>query len=161
VPSVLLGPFIFDGKYLMATNTKLTAIFTVSRGTSGFRVLWTIALVVSVLFTTSLGAEDRPHSATSNFQSLEQDSVHTSTVHNYESEAQRANDALLITEVKKALADDGVTANRAVVVDCDHGTILLNGIVGSFADAQRAARVARNVDGVAAVKNDLKWPRTF
>jgi osmotically-inducible protein OsmY len=64
---------------------------------------------------------------------------------------------LLITEVKRALADVGVTAYRAGVVDCDHRTILLNGIIGSSADAQRAATIARDVDGVIAVKNNLKW----
>ena len=94
-----------------------------------------------------------------NFESSKRDSVDTSAVHNYESQALRANDALLITEVKKALADDGVTAYRAVVVDCDHGTILLSGVVGSPADARHAARVAGEVDGVVAVKNELKWPQ--
>jgi hyperosmotically inducible periplasmic protein len=105
-----------------------------------------------------LCAQDLPASAISEFKSTEQDSVHSSTIHNYQSEADRANDALLITEVKAALADDGVTADRAVVVDCDHGTISLNGVVGSFADAQRAAAITRNVDGVVAVRNELKWP---
>jgi osmotically-inducible protein OsmY len=94
---------------------------------------------------------------TDSFKSLEQDSVHTSTIHNYQSDPERANDALLITEVKKAIADDGVAAYRAIVVDCDHGTISLDGIVGSAADAQQAATVARNVDGVAAVRNNLNW----
>ena len=84
--------------------------------------------------------------------------MHTSTIHNYQSEAERANDALLITEVKKALADEGVAAYRAVVVDCDHGTVSLDGVVGSSADAQQAATIAYNVDGVVSVKNNLKWP---
>jgi osmotically-inducible protein OsmY len=106
----------------------------------------------------SVHAQELLPTATYSFKSSEQDSVHTSTIHNYQSEAERANDALLITEVKKALADDGVAAYRAIVVDCDHGTISLDGIVGSAADAQWAATVARNVDGVVAVKNNLKWP---
>lgn len=142
----------------MATNTKLIPIFKISRGTSGFLALSTIALIISVLFATILRAQELPASTTSRFHSSEHDSVHTSTVHYYQSEAQRANDALLITGVKKALADDGVTDNRAVVVDCDHGTISLSGVVSSFADAQRAARIAGDVDGVVAVRNELKWP---
>jgi hyperosmotically inducible protein len=66
-------------------------------------------------------------------------------------------DALLITEVKTALANDGVTDGHAVVVDCDHGTVLLAGAIGSAADAQHAVVVASRVDGVVAVKNHLKW----
>ena len=68
------------------------------------------------------------------------DAVVESTLHNYQSEADRANDALLITEVKHALANDGVTAHRAVVVDCDQGTVLLSGIVGSSEDATMLLR---------------------
>ena len=121
--------------------------------------LMTTALIGCILVSASSLAEAGTPSTTFNFESSERDSVDTSAVHNYESQALRANDALLITEVKKALADDGVTAYRAVVVDCDHGTILLSGIVGSPADARHAARVAGEVDGVVAVKNELKWPQ--
>jgi hypothetical protein len=67
------------------------------------------------------------------------DAVVESTLHNYQSEADRANDALLITEVKHT-RHDGVTAHRAVVVDCDQGTILLSGIVGSSEDASMLLR---------------------
>jgi osmotically-inducible protein OsmY len=142
----------------MATDGNLNAIFNISSCISGLRALSTAILMVTVLFVASLHAQDVSPHATYNFKSSEQDSIHTSSIHSYQSEAQRANDALLITEVKKALADDGVTAYRPVVVDCDHGTILLNGIVGSSADAQHAATIARDVDGVIAVKNNLKWP---
>jgi osmotically-inducible protein OsmY len=142
----------------MVTNREPANIIDARRCVPMYRALSTAALVVAVLFSGSLYAQDLLPVATYNFNSSEKDSVHVSTVHNYESEADRANDALLITEVKKALADDGVTANRAVVVDCDHGTVSLDGIVGSAADARRAATVARNVEGVVAVKNNLKWP---
>jgi osmotically-inducible protein OsmY len=117
-----------------------------------------MAFVIGFLSVVSVYAQEVPPTTTYSFKSSEQDSVHTSTIHNYQSEAERANDALLITEVKKALADDGVAAYRAVVVDCDHGTVSLDGVVGSSADAQRAANIAHNVDGVVAVKNNLKWP---
>jgi len=49
--------------------------------------------------------------------------------HHCLSSAERANDALLITEVKNALADDGVAHDVAIVVDCDHGKILLSGVM--------------------------------
>ncbi len=89
--------------------------------------------------------------------SAEEDHAHSEATHRYSSEADRAKDALLITEVKTALADDGVTGGHAVVVDCDHGTVLLAGAIGSAADAQHAVAVASSVDGVVAVKNHLKW----
>jgi hypothetical protein len=91
------------------------------------------------------------------FHSSEEDHAHTDATHRYSSEADRANDALLITEVKTALADDGVADGHAVVVDCDHGVVHLAGVVASAADAQHAVAVASNVDGVVAVRNDLKW----
>jgi osmotically-inducible protein OsmY len=144
----------------MTSNKRLNTIFKVCRCSSylGLALLWGAALTVGILFSADLQAQNP--SGTYSYKSSELDSVHTSSVHNYASEADRANDALLITEVKKALDDDGVTAYRAVVVDCDHGTIVLNGVVGSSAAAQHAAAVARDVDGVVAVKNELRWPRS-
>ena len=87
----------------------------------------------------------------------EQDHAHSEATHRYSSAADRAKDALLITEIKSALANDGATDGHAVVVDCDHGIVLLAGAIGSAADAQRAVVVASSVDGVVAVKNHLKW----
>jgi osmotically-inducible protein OsmY len=117
-----------------------------------------VAIAVLSLRVASVYAQVQPPTtSTDNYRSSEEDQVHTSAVHKYQSEADRANDALLITEVKHALAQDGVTASRAVVVDCDHGTILLSGVVGSAEDADHAAAVARAVNGVLAVKTDLKW----
>ena len=100
-----------------------------------------------------------PSAPVSSYQShsSEEDHAHSEATHRYSSEADRAQDALLITEVKAALADDGITDGHAVVVDCDHGVVLLAGAIGSAADAQRAVAVASSVDGVVAVKNHLKW----
>jgi len=100
-----------------------------------------------------------PPSAPATYQShsSEEDHAHSQATHRYSSEADRAKDALLITEVKTALANDGVTGGHAVVVDCDHGIVLLAGAIGSEADAQHAVAVASSVDGVVAVKNHLKW----
>jgi osmotically-inducible protein OsmY len=96
---------------------------------------------------------------TSTFQSRSQEDehAHSDTIHRYSSEAARANDAMLITAVKTALESDGVTRGHAVVVDCDHGTVTLAGAVASHADAQHAAQVASNVDGVTGVNNKLTW----
>jgi osmotically-inducible protein OsmY len=100
-----------------------------------------------------------PSALVSSYQShlSEEDHAHSEATHRYTSEADRAKDALLITEVKTALANDGVTDGHAVVVDCDNGIVLLAGAIGSAADAQHAVVVASRVDGVVAVKNHLKW----
>jgi osmotically-inducible protein OsmY len=95
--------------------------------------------------------------ATYQSHSLEEDHAHSEATHHYSSEADRAKDALLITEVKTVLASDGVTDGHAVVVDCDHGTVVLAGAIGSAADAQRAVAIASRVNGVVAVKNNLEW----
>jgi osmotically-inducible protein OsmY len=142
----------------MATKRNPNTVFNVNRRLAGYQILPATALVLTALFATSSHAQYVRPTATYNFKSSELDSVHVSTVHNYQSAAQEANDALLITEVKKALADSGVAAHRAIVVDCDHGTVSLDGVVDSATDAKRAAAVTRGVDGVVAVRNNLKWP---
>jgi len=93
----------------------------------------------------------------SNSVSREHDSVNVAAEHHYNSPAERANDALLITEVKSALADDGVTDNYPVAVDCDHGKVLLSGVVKSARDAKQAGDIAAAAQGVTGVKNQLTW----
>jgi osmotically-inducible protein OsmY len=85
------------------------------------------------------------------------DGVNLEGHHHYLSAAERANDALLITEVKSALADDGVAEDSPIVVDCDHGKILLSGVMKSAEDAKRAGNIAASASGVVAVKNQLTW----
>jgi osmotically-inducible protein OsmY len=77
--------------------------------------------------------------------------------HHYQSASDRANDALLITEVKSALAEDGVADGSPIVVDCDHGKIVLSGVMKSAEDAKRAGDVAAGAAGVVAVRNQLSW----
>jgi osmotically-inducible protein OsmY len=93
----------------------------------------------------------------SNSMSREHDSVDVAAEHHYNSPAERANDALLITEVKSALADDGVADNYPVAVDCDHGKVLLSGVVKSAQDAKHAGDIAAAAQGVTGVKNQLTW----
>ena len=93
----------------------------------------------------------------SNSVSREHDSVNVAAEHHYNSPAERANDAMLITEVKSALADDGVADNYPVAVDCDHGKVLLSGVVKSQRDAKHAGEIAAAAQGVTGVKNQLTW----
>jgi osmotically-inducible protein OsmY len=88
--------------------------------------------------------------------SLEQDSAANVGHHHYASDADRAQDDLLITEVKSALAQDGISGGYPVEVDADHGTVTLSGVVASAADVKAAAEDAAEVHGVVAVKNQLR-----
>lgn len=76
--------------------------------------------------------------------------------HHYNSDAERAQDDLLITEVKSALAEDDISNGYPVEVDCDHGTITLSGLVASAEDVHDAAEDAAEVRGVVGVRNLLK-----
>ena len=100
-----------------------------------------------------------PSALVSSYQShlSEEDHAHSEATHRYSSTADRAKDALLITEVKSALADDGVAEDSPIVVDCDHGKILLSGVMKSAEDAKRAGNIAASAAGVMAVKNQLTW----
>ena len=93
----------------------------------------------------------------SNSVSREHDSVNVTGEHHYNSPAERATDAMLITEVKSALASDGVADNYPVAVDCDHGKVLLSGVVKSASDAKHAGDIAAAAQGVTGVKNQLTW----
>jgi len=107
-----------------------------------------------------LGVNVRADPATSDSSSSvsrEHDTVNVASDHHYNSPAERANDALVITEVKHALAEDGVADNYPVAVDCDHGKVLLSGVVGSARDAKHAGDIAAAAQGVTGVKNQLTW----
>jgi osmotically-inducible protein OsmY len=102
-------------------------------------------------------ARAEPGSTDSNSVSRENDSVNVNAEHHYNSPAERANDDLLITEVKSALAQDGVADGYLVAVDCDHGKILLSGVVKSARDAKHAGDIAAAAQGVTGVNDQLKW----
>jgi hypothetical protein len=114
------------------------------------------SLIGGGLLAVNARAEPGP-SDSSNSAPRENDSVNVTAEHHYNSPAERANDALLITEVKSALARDGVSDSYPVAVDCDHGKILLSGVVKSAQDAKHAGDIAAAAQGVTGVKNQLTW----
>jgi osmotically-inducible protein OsmY len=119
-----------------------------------------VAAVVSVLagshmLAGQVQAEERKSVEASS--TTDNDRVNLEAHHHYQSPADRANDALLITEVKSALADDGVAEDSPVVVDCNHRNILLSGVLKSAEAAKRAGNIAASAPGVVGVKNQLTW----
>jgi len=109
-------------------------------------------------------AQDQPAPASANSPmkithssvSLEKDSASSVGHHHYNSDAERAQDDLLIVEVKSALAKDGISNGYPVEVDADHGTVTLSGVVASADDVKAAAEDAADVRGVVAVRNLLR-----
>lgn len=129
----------------------------------GFRSLVVIGLLasVSMLAQPAHAQQDQqdasaPAASTSSI-SKEHATLSTEVKHHYNSPAERAQDDLVITEVKSALSSNGIIQGHAIEVDCDHGTVLLTGAVASAADAQQAAQIASRQQGVVGVTNQLTW----
>ena len=116
-----------------------------------------IALLIGGGLFAGNACSDPGSTDSSNSAYRENDSVNVKAEHHYNSPAERANDALLITEVKSALAHDGVADGYLVAVDCDHGKILLSGVVKSAQDAKRAGDIAAAAEGVTGVTDQLTW----
>jgi hypothetical protein len=118
------------------------------------------ALAVALLIGGGLFAANvhsQPATTDSNSAFRRNDSVNVNAEHHYNSPAERANDALLITEVKNALANDGVGDGYPVAVDCDHGKIMLSGVVKTAQDAKHAGDIAAAAEGVTGVNDQLTW----
>jgi BON domain len=82
-------------------------------------------------------APDQAQRVTHSSVSLDKDSASSVGHHHYNSDAERAQDDLVIT-------------------DADHGTVTLSGVVASTDDIKAATEDAAAVPGVVAVKNQLR-----
>jgi osmotically-inducible protein OsmY len=65
------------------------------------------------------------------------------------------DDAAITTKVKAAFAKDKDVSAMAVHVDTDKGVVRLSGDVKSSTEKVKAERLARDVEGVRAVTNNL------
>ncbi len=65
-------------------------------------------------------------------------------------------DAVITAKVKAALVKEPTLKATDITVETKGGAVQLRGSAPSRADAERAAEVAKQVDGVKAVKNDLQ-----
>ena len=66
------------------------------------------------------------------------------------------DDSMITGKVKAALIADPTTKAHQIEVETFKGTVQLSGFVDDAAARRRAGEVARNVDGVKEVKNDLR-----
>lgn len=68
---------------------------------------------------------------------------------------EQVDDAALLTSVKSALASDPITEAREINVDVNRGIVKLSGFVDSSKEQAQAVQVARSVEGVKEVQNDI------
>jgi hyperosmotically inducible protein len=67
-----------------------------------------------------------------------------------------AGDTATTSEIKAKLLADDIVPSRKVKVETTDGVVQLSGTVDSQAQVERAETIAKAVDGVKSVKNDLK-----
>ena len=139
----------------LVNSKSITAILIC--GLAGSMLVTTANAQQQIPAATVVVPSGTPELSTDKSLDVEHDKVQTSAEHHYNSPAERANDDLLITEVKSSLADQGISDGYPVEVDCDHGTIQLSGVVASADDARAAEALALNTKGVVGVQNKLTW----
>lgn len=66
------------------------------------------------------------------------------------------SDAILTGKVKASLVADKDLSAMDINVDTEKGVVMLNGFVASKAEVAKAEKVAKGVEGVTSVKNNLK-----
>ena len=74
----------------------------------------------------------------------------------HESTGQVIDDSAITTKVKKAIFDEPSLKVTQISVETYKSVVQLSGFVDSSAQIGTAASVARSVEGVVSVKNDLR-----
>ncbi|MDQ7881954.1 molecular chaperone OsmY [Atlantibacter hermannii] len=67
-----------------------------------------------------------------------------------------SGDAATTSEIKAKFLADDIVPSRKVKVETTDGVVQLSGTVESKAQSERAESIAKAIDGVKSVKNDLK-----
>jgi osmotically-inducible protein OsmY len=71
------------------------------------------------------------------------------------STGQVIDDNAIAAKVKTALIADPDVKGMQINVDVRNGIVQLNGVADNATNVQKAVRIARNVEGVAEVRNNL------
>lgn len=79
-----------------------------------------------------------------------------------ETAGEYVDDTAVSTKVKAALVRDPVVKASQINVETMQGVVQLSGFVDSQQEVERAAQLARSVEGVRQVRNDIivRSPRT-
>jgi hyperosmotically inducible protein len=81
-----------------------------------------------------------------------------SAEHAFHGTTDQMSDATLTTKVKSTLLSNERTRKDSIHVESDHGTVTIDGTVGSRAKAKYVGSVVAAVGGVKNVENKLTWP---
>lgn len=73
-----------------------------------------------------------------------------------ESTGQYVDDTAITAKVKAAIFNEPSLKSAEINVETFKRVVQLSGFVSSMADIQKAVAVTRTVEGVAAVKNDMR-----
>jgi hyperosmotically inducible periplasmic protein len=65
------------------------------------------------------------------------------------------DDAAITTQVKARFVDDKSVGAASIKVETLKGTVMLSGFAKDAAEKQAAERIARNVNGVQSVRNEI------
>jgi hyperosmotically inducible protein len=66
------------------------------------------------------------------------------------------DDSVITTKVKAAIFEEPTLKSAEINVETFKGVVQLSGFVGAHASAVKAAELARAVNGVKSVKNDIR-----
>ena len=72
-----------------------------------------------------------------------------------ESTGEFLDSSLITTKIKAKLIDDAITSGYSIKVDTYKGQVQLSGFVNNNQEKIRATELARAVEGVKEVRNDL------
>ncbi len=76
-----------------------------------------------------------------------------------ETAGQHIDDSVITAKIKKDIYDEPTLKSSEIKVETSKGVVQLSGFVSSRGDIDRAGEVARMVEGVKSVKNDLQVKR--
>lgn len=65
------------------------------------------------------------------------------------------DDSVITTQIKARFVDSPVVGAAAISVETLNGTVMLSGFAKSSAEKAEAERIAKDVNGVKAVKNEI------
>lgn len=74
----------------------------------------------------------------------------------HEGTGQYVDDSVITTKVKAAILGEPGLKSAEINVETFKGVVQLSGFVSSKADISAAAKLARSVNGVKSVKNDMQ-----
>jgi osmotically-inducible protein OsmY len=74
----------------------------------------------------------------------------------HEGTGEYVDDSVITTKVKAVLFDEPNLRSGQINVETFKGVVQLSGFVGTRADINKAVEIARSVEGVTSVKNDMR-----